>query len=120
MLHSATQTSADNHAVGLNLVRTVLVAEVEHKEWHGAYASWNDLYNAPDEQKRWGRSEMSAGPEVVPGWKLSLVASGDGQTFKLSIKDLADKCGFSYFADESGVIYQGSLAVVGCAVPPQD
>ncbi|HVA16572.1 MAG TPA: hypothetical protein VMV59_02550 [Candidatus Dormibacteraeota bacterium] len=103
----------DARATAVNVVREINTAEVEHSAWHGTYASWNELYSATDEQKRWQRLQLSAGPEIVPGWTLSLVASADGKSFELSLRSLADKCGFSFFSDQRGVIYEGSA--IGCA-----
>lgn len=100
-------------ATAVNVVREINTAEVEHSAWHGTYASWNELHSARDEQKRWQRLQLSAGPEIVPGWTLSLVASADGKSFELSLRNLADKCGFSFFSDQRGVIYEGSA--IGCA-----
>lgn len=110
----AVETSRDSRVIGIEAVRTIETAEVEHKAWHGAYASWNELYRAPDEQKRWERLHLLAGPEIVPGWELHLVASPDGSHFELSLRQLSDKCGFSFFSDERGVIYQGG--VIDCSV----
>jgi hypothetical protein len=103
----------DARATAVNVVREINTAEVEHSAWHGTYASWNELYSVPEEQKRWQRLQLSAGPEIVPGWTLSLVASADGKNFELSLRSLADKCGFSFFSDQGGVIYEGSA--VRCA-----
>ena len=99
---------SDSHMIGIDVVRQINTAEVEHKAWHGAYASWSDLYSAPDERKRWQRLQLSAGPEVVPGWTLSLVASADGESFELSLRNLQDKCGFSFFSDQRGEIGRAS------------
>lgn len=103
----------DARTTAVNVVREINTAEVEHSAWHGTYASWNELYSARDEQKRWQRLQLSAGPEIVRGWALSLVASADGKSFELSLRSLADKCGFSFFSDQGGVIYEGSA--VRCA-----
>lgn len=110
----ATQTSRDSRLIGIDVVRTIETAEVEHRSWHGSYASWTELYHSADEQKRWQHLQLSAGPEVVPGWKLDLVASSDGQHFELSLRNVADPCGFSFFSDEHGLIYQGGA--IDCSI----
>ena len=110
----AVETSRDSRVIGINVVRTIETAEVEHRAWHGAYASWDDLYRSPDERKRWHPLHVSAGPEVVPGWDLNLVASADRKHFKLSLRNVSDPCAFSFFSDEHGVIYQGGA--IDCSI----
>lgn len=110
----AVETSRNSRMMGIEVVRNIETAEVEHKAWHGAFADWGELYSAPDEQKRWQSLQVSAGPEVIPGWKLKLVASADGEHFEVSLQNIADKCGFSFFSDEHGVIYQGGA--IDCSI----
>lgn len=110
----ATETSRDSRVVGIDIVRTIETAEVEYKVKHGVYASWNKLFRAPDEEKRWEGLHLSAGPQIVPGWELKLVASADGEHFELSLHNVPDECGFSFFSDEHGVIYQGGA--IDCSI----
>jgi hypothetical protein len=108
----AVEPLRDSRVIGVDIVREINTAEVEHSALHGAFASWDQLYRSPDEQKRWQRLQLSSGPEVIPGWTLALVASADGKSFELSLRSLADRCGFSFFSDQSGVIYEGHA--IGC------
>lgn len=108
------ETSRDSRTIGIEVVRNIETAEVEHRAWHGAFADWTELYRSPDEEKRWQRLHVSAGPEVVPGWTLSLVAAADGKSFELSLRNLTDPCAFSFFSDQRGIIYQGG--VIDCSV----
>lgn len=110
----AVETSRDSRMIGIEVVRNIETAEIEHRGWHGAFADWTELYRSPDEEKRWQRLHVSAGPEVIPGWKLSLVAAADGKSFNLSLRNVTDPCGFSFFSDQRGVIYQGG--VIDCSV----
>lgn len=59
-----------------------------------------------------GNLNLSQGPEVVPGWTLAMIVAADGQSYELSLHKLGDKCGFSFFSDQRGVIYEGN--VIGC------
>ncbi|MGB7229056.1 MAG: hypothetical protein WBD26_15020, partial [Candidatus Acidiferrales bacterium] len=72
------------------------------------------LYSAPELQKNWQPLHLSVGPEVVPGWELSLVAAADGQSFQLSVRNLADPCRLSFFSDQNGIIYEGGA--LNCSV----
>lgn len=116
----AVETSRNSRAIGLQIVRTIVTAEVTDYSQHGGFVGWDELYRAPDEQKPWERLHLSAGPEIVPGWKLHLVASADGKHFELSLNNVSDKCAFSFFSDESGVIYQGGAIDCSVDLKPAD
>jgi hypothetical protein len=103
---------------GVNVVRLINTAEAEYKSAHGGYATWSELYRSGIISKHekpglmFGNLNLSEGPEVVPGWTLAMIVAADGQSYELSLHNLADKCGFSFFSDERGLIYEGS--VIGC------
>ncbi|MGH9732231.1 MAG: hypothetical protein ACRD4A_11050 [Candidatus Acidiferrales bacterium] len=103
---------------GVNVVRLINTAEAEYKSAHDGYAAWPELYRSGIIAKHekaglmFGNLNLSAGPEVVPGWTLSLVTSADGKSYELSLRNLKDKCEFSFFSDQRGVIYEGNA--IGC------
>ncbi len=127
--HDPTVLQAPNavRTTGVNVVRLINTAEMEYRHAQGRYATWAELYRSgsiANGQKRWplfSGLQPAAGPEVVPGWTLALIPSADGQTYELSLRNLGDKCQFSFFSDQRGLIYQGQ--VIGCeaaeAVPPR-
>lgn len=101
---------------GISLVRTVVTAEVTYSSSHGSFVSWDELYQSPDTQKLWQSSseqpglpqlQISAGPEVIPGWTLSALASSDGKTFQVWARNSTNKCGLSVLSNETGLIYAG-------------
>jgi hypothetical protein len=99
---------------------------------HGRYASWDELYNSgvlktvQDEfQSRatgarvsfpsglqWAivkDLQVSAGPEVMPGYRLDLLVSADGKSYSVALHDTRDGDGlFSVFSDQNGIIFLGS------------
>jgi hypothetical protein len=101
-------------------------------EAHGRYASWDELNNSGvlktlQDQFRSQASgarvslrssvqwaavkdlQVSAGPEVMPGYRLDLLISVDGQSYSLALHDTREGDGlFSLFSDQSGIIYSGS------------
>jgi hypothetical protein len=101
-------------------------------EAHGRYASWDELNNSgalKTVQDQFGSQasgarvslrssvqwaavkdlQVSAGPEVMPGYRLDLLVSVDGQSYSLALHDTRDGDGlFSLFSDQSGIIYSGS------------
>jgi hypothetical protein len=101
---------------GISLVKTVVTAEIVYSGDHGSFVSWDELYQSPDTQKLWQpssaqpnspRLQISAGPEVIPGWTLSALASPDGKTFQVWARNSANQCGLSVLSNESGLIYAG-------------
>jgi hypothetical protein len=102
---------------GISLVKTVVTAEIVYSTSHdGSFVSWDELYQSPDTQKLWQPSpaqpnspqlQISAGPEVIPGWTLSALASPDGKSFQVWVHNSANKCGLSILSNETGIIYEG-------------
>ena len=109
---------SDERAIGVDVVRLINTAEAEHKSAHGGYAAWPELYRSGIIAKHekqgtmFGNLNLSEGPEVVPGWTLAMIVAADGQRYELSLHNSADRCGFSFFSDQRGLIYQGN--VIGC------
>ncbi|MFZ0335568.1 MAG: hypothetical protein WAN10_02520 [Candidatus Acidiferrales bacterium] len=110
----AVETGRDSNVTGIGVLKTVVTAEIEYNSRRGSFVSWKALYSAPELQKNWQPLHLSVGPEVVPGWELSLVAAADGQSFQLSVRNLADPCRLSFFSDQNGIIYEGGA--LNCSV----
>ncbi len=114
----------DDRAVGVNVVRLINTAEAEYKHTHGGYAAWPELYSSgliAKDQKRWqqfSNLELAEGPEVVPGWTLAMLVSGDAQSYELSLRNLQDRCEFSLFSDQRALIFRGVVIDCGPAVVP--
>lgn len=106
----------DSRLVNVDLVRLINTAERDYSQAHGSFADWNELYRSGaivSVQKRSPDTKdlaLGSGPEVVPGWFLTIVVSRDGKNYQLSLRDLDDKqCQFSFFSDPTGLIYHGNL-----------
>lgn len=108
----------DMRTTGVNVVRLINTAEMEYKRAHSGYATWPELYRSGIIAKHekpglmFGNLNLSEGPEVVPGWTLAMIVAADGQSYELSLRNLPDKCQFSFFSDQGGLIFQGN--VIGC------
>ena len=123
---SLTETTHDSYQTGLNVVRLINKAEVDYRRENGAYATQGQLllYGVTQIQAgllrlnaltQFQRLQLSAGPEVVPGWNLSLVVSADRHNYELTLRRVDDKqCRFSFFSDDSGQIYEGGA--ISCSV----
>lgn len=61
---------------------------------------------------RWGTSEL------LPGWNIHHVAAANGYAF--SLRDVRDLCGFSYFADNRGLIVEGEAIEPRARVIPAE
>jgi hypothetical protein len=105
----AFETTRDSRLIGVDVVRVVNTAEVTYKYEHGSFATWDELYRSGAVARSKGLA-LASGPEVVPGWVLTIIVSHDGKTYQLSLRNLADtQCRFSFFSDPSGLIYQGNV-----------
>ncbi|HEV2422228.1 MAG TPA: hypothetical protein VGS59_11015 [Candidatus Acidoferrales bacterium] len=117
---SLSETPRESHLTGLKVVRLINTAEMNYKEAHGSYATWDELIpsGAISEREKprtmFQGLRLSVRPEVTPGWVLDLVTAANGQGYELSLRNLPDKCGFSFFSDQRGIIYQGGW--IDCSV----
>jgi hypothetical protein len=49
------------------------------------------------------------GPEIIPGYRLDLIVSPDGNSFMVALHDRKEGDGlFSVFSDQTGIIYLGA------------
>jgi hypothetical protein len=107
----------------VNLVRLINTAELwynrgttkEASDAHGHYASWDDLYKSgilKKIQDQWPMDkdlQISADPEVMPGYQLNLLVSADGESYSVALHDKREGEGlFSVFSDQNGLIFLGS------------
>jgi hypothetical protein len=51
--------------------------------------------------------QVSAGPEVMQGYRLDLLVSADGKSYSVGLHDRRDGL-FSVFSDQNGIIFLGS------------
>ena len=115
----------EERAKAVNVVRLINTAELwynrgtktktETIEAHDRYASWDELNNSgalKTVQGQWTMVQdlqVSASPEVMPGYRLDLLVSADGKSYSLALHDTKDGDGlFSVFSDQSGIIFLGS------------
>lgn len=103
----AVETSADSLQFGINVVKTIVTAEIERSSVHGRFVDWDELYHSPDAQKFWRPLHIVQGPQVVPGWVLDVVASSGGTHFQVSLHNAANKCRMSVFSSDTGLVYEG-------------
>jgi hypothetical protein len=115
----AVERVQESHMLGVSLVRFLNNSESDYKAKEGKYADWEELENSAyflAGKGRWAQTEgvtISSGPEIIPGWRLSLLRSADGASYQLMLQNAGDKiCMFSFFSDQSGLIYQGQ--VINC------
>ena len=110
---SLVETPSESRQTGLTIVRLINTAEMNYKSAHGSFATWDELFRsgAISEREKPGTVfqglKLSVGPEVAPDWILNLVTAANGQSYELSLHNSPDGCGFSFFSDQRGVIYQG-------------
>jgi hypothetical protein len=117
-------SAAGGHAErrkGIEVVRMINSAELDFKLKEGRYGTWEEVYDSAYVKARQGQwmqengFTLGAGPEIIPGWKLDFVVAGDRQGYQFMLRDENDKkCAFSFFSNQSGLIYQGKA--IDCPV----
>lgn len=109
-------------AQAVNAARLINTAEITYRSRNGRYAGWRELRPLARQIQFAGPVRPSHAelvlqdaPEVIPGWRLELTTSADGAHYQFALQDTEDKaCGFSFFSDDHGVIYQGKA--INCPV----
>jgi len=122
----AQDQKAPNHeerARAVNVVRLINTAEQWYNggtkkdatDAHGRYASWDELFRSgilKTVEDQWAMVkdlQVSASPEVMPGYRLDLLVSVDGKSYSVALHDTKDGDGlFSVFSDQNGIIFIGS------------
>lgn len=116
----------------VNVIRAINTAEVVtcrsengKLDPRAKFLSWRALTQAPCFRKaqshysgrRFGEVSslsFSSEPEILPGLVLHLVVSSNGKHYNVSLgKTPETHCGFAFFSDERGVIYEGQA--IGCS-----
>jgi hypothetical protein len=112
---------SERRSLAVNLVRAINSAEGNYKRNHGSYASWDILLGNGDFSEagtKWAPESFPAvahamygrGPEIVPGWRIRLQLSKDGNAYDVLLEDVTDtKCGFAVFSDDRGLTRQGKF-----------
>jgi hypothetical protein len=98
----------------LNLVRTIASVEATIKIKRSSYGSIQDAIafgQSYGDFKDIAISATDSSSATMKDYRISLVASADGQHFQISMRPILG-CGVSFFTNESGVIYQGNA--LGC------
>ena len=100
-LHGADETTEqkERRRQGIALARIINTAQARQRGSGGTFFDTATLLAQPDVARIAGTS----GNQLIQGWRLEHVASGDGYVF--SIKDTLDPCGFAFFSDAAGIIY---------------
>lgn len=122
---STVNREQERRSFAMNLVRAINVAEANYKKSHDGYASWDTLQGNGDFTEsgtKWAGESFPTvqhalygrGPEIVPGWKLRLLISANGNAYDLLLEDVTDpKCGYAVMSDERGLIRQGKAIDCG-------
>jgi hypothetical protein len=109
----------ERRSLAFNMVRAINAAEANSKKKQGTYATWDTLYSSGDFTNtgtKWAPESMPTvahamygpGPEIVPGWKLRLTVSKDGNAYDILLEDVTDpKCHYAVSSDERAIIRQG-------------
>jgi type II secretory pathway pseudopilin PulG len=108
----------ERRSFATNVLRAINSSELDYKTKHGSYANWNALLSngyfseagtkfISQDFPTVAHALYGSGPEIVPGWRLRLNISNNGQSYDALLEDVTDpKCGFAGLTDDRGVIRQ--------------
>jgi hypothetical protein len=114
--HGASETpeAQQRRMSALSAARFINTVEVNHRRRQGAYLPFGELGKSSvvsDLNKKGSLYQVfqtmsfDSDKDVVPGFELRFTLGRDSYSFRLT--DRNDPCGFSYFSDPRGVIYEG-------------
>lgn len=115
---TAADRERERRSEAINIARAINAAEAAYKKSHGVYATWATLFgngDFTDTGTKWAseayptvaHAMYGSGPEIVPGWRLRLTISQDGNAYDLLLEDVSDlKCGYAVVTDERGRVRQ--------------
>jgi hypothetical protein len=100
----------------IEVVRVINTAEYDFRNDHSRFGTWNEVYASgvvTNLEQTWPRMKdlsIASGPEVIPGFRLTLLVAEEGGAYSLSLHEMQSHgCGLSVFSDQSGLIYQGTV-----------
>jgi hypothetical protein len=100
----------------IEVVRVINTAEYDFRNDHNRFGTWNEIYASgvvTNLEQTWPRMKdlsIASGPEVIPGFRLTLLVAEEGGAYSLSLHEIQSHgCGLSVFSDQSGLIYQGTV-----------
>ena len=104
--------------------RLVNTAEMRYRHDQGRYGTFAELVKSSEMEKAahgfslvtsvYQKINSQSESEPIAGLQFGLVLAGDGTKYKLSVREKQDKpaCGFAFFSDEIGLIFEGR--VIAC------
>jgi hypothetical protein len=120
------ETEHARRSVAIKLLRGINTAEMNYRQKHGVYVSWDVLVKTEeftDRGMKWAAGNepqlanihFADAPEILPGWRLRLNVTADGKGYDLLLEDETDKtCGYAAITDERGLIRQSK--VIDCQI----
>ena len=115
---AASTRENERRSFAVNVLRAINNSELDYKTKHGGYANWETLINngyftntgtkyISEDYPTVAHALYGGGPEIVPGWRLRLNISNNGQSYDVLLEDVNDpKCGFAGLSDDRGLIRQ--------------
>jgi len=108
--------AAKDRISALNFVKMVNTAEREFLQLHGRYASLPELTKsgqasqntqaASQDVPELQSMDLQSQSEPLAGFHLRFIIASDGSEYELSLTETSRACGFTWFSNESGALYQ--------------
>ena len=108
--------AAKDRISALNFVKMVNTAEREFLQLHGRYATFPELTKsgqgkqntqaASQDVRGLQSMDLQSQSEPLAGFHLRFIIASDGSEYELSLTETSRACGFTWFSNESGALYQ--------------
>lgn len=115
-----TTNASPERSNALGVVRLVTMAETDYFHRNGHYAPFAELVksgqfgktatDAPENLRAFFALNLQSESEPAPGFMLGLDVPAEGNTYKLSLEQKTEKCGFRLLADDKGAVAEAKSA----------
>lgn len=107
-----TESSVDHWEAGF-MASLINTAEAQYKFTNGRYADYRTLLHSGQLKETVGHeftlspTNLESETDPLPGYRLCLLIPQDASSYQLSIREKTTDCGWGFFSDETGVIFEG-------------
>lgn len=121
-LHDGNESAEqkERRKAAVNAVRLINSLEVTHYAQFRQYVPFEELITSPATRRfldspAYKAVSLRPNTDLLPGFELKLTT--DRASYSLSLRDKSDRCQFTFFSGDRGVIHQGYPIDIRAASP---
>jgi len=96
-------------SAAVNAVRFLNTAEYSDKRKNSKFGELDTLKSSEEWKATAEQFPMLNSSGLAPGYDITLITDATGTKYSISAKALGNRCSASFFSDEKGLIFQGTL-----------